>query len=93
MLCPLYSWGPFHWVQNVSSVSESAAAQQAHRHAVTIATAMPPACLFHNQMRRHEKTAISAIRRLKENASESRCWYKKVTAALHSTVKQRSVYA
>lgn len=80
MLYPLYSRGPFHWVQNVSSVSESAAAQQAHRHAITMATAMPPARLFHNQMRRHEKTAISAIRQLKEYASENCHWYKEMTA-------------
>lgn len=43
ILSPICFWGPFHWVQNVSSVSVSAATQQAHRHAITMATAMPPA--------------------------------------------------
>lgn len=51
--------------------------QQARRHAVSIATAMPPARLFHNQMRKHEKTAISAIRQLKGCVRESCHWCKK----------------
>ncbi|KAM7401981.1 hypothetical protein PAMP_017258 [Pampus punctatissimus] len=47
---------------------------------------MPPVCLFHNQMRRHEKTAISSIRQLKEHGSEICHQYKKyASVSLHIT--------